>query len=475
MHTAKIVSIKEHRGSPRVWFQGKAPERSGFKPGCRFTVRPHPDRPKEGVVIRLCAEGERIVSRKVYASGTEVPVLDLNSSKDLEIFEGCESVRVVFGEGCVYLSPVATEQRRVKRLTRLRTRLQAGEALTTAGVCAGGGVLSHAVHAGFNDAGVKTRLAMHNEIRDDLAEQVAEHNDIFDEQSVLLQMPLQELAFDDAVLRRLGEVDVMELGLPCSGASVAGRAKRSLGMPEEHPDVGHLVVAALALIAKLNPVACIFENVPQYANTASAVLIRQQLRDFGYDTHEIEVFGPDFGELEARKRWCLAAVTKGIPFDFQTLVVGPFAVRTLSDVLEPAKAVADEWSPMTGLKDKAQRDKEAGNGFKMQVYTGTENQIHTLTKGLVKNRSTDPKIQHPDNPELLRVPTVGEHARCKGVPEHLVQGLSKTTAHELLGQGIVYRPFRLVARHLALALKRFALEQTNSFSESRVAALRAAA
>lgn len=472
MHTVKIVSITQHKGAPRVWFQGAAPTKSGFEPGMRYSVNPHSD---NGVVVKLCEDGKRVVSRKTYASGKEVPVLDLNSSVDLAVLGAYESIRVVFGDGCVYLSPVASEQRRVKRLNRLRTKVQDGAALSTAGVCAGGGILSHAVHAGFQDAGVPASVAVHNEIREDLSDHAAEHNDALSGTSVMLQMPLQELAFDEAVLRRIGEVDVVELGLPCSGASVAGRAKRSLSIPEEHPDVGHLVVAALALIAKLNPVACIFENVPPYASSASAVLIRQQLRDMSYDTHEIEVFGPDFGELEARKRWCLAAVTRGIPFDFSTLVPEPYVVRTLGEVLETGDSVKDRWSEMPGLKAKQVRDIEAGKGFMMQVYTGVENRINTLTKGISKNRSTDPKIQHPDNPDLLRIPTASEHARCKGVPEHLIKGLAQTTAHELLGQGIVYKPFRQVAKHLALALKNYALAQVEAIGASRVIALKAAA
>lgn len=474
MHTVKTLSVTERKGSPRVWFQGKAPAKSGFEPGCKFSLEKHPDG-KPGVILRLSPTGARTVSKKTYPSGTEVPVIDINSQQDLADFEGCESVRVVFGEGQVYVSPVATEQRRVHRLRRLRQRAEANEPLTTAGICAGGGVLSHAVHTGFADAGLPARLAVYNELREDLADQAQAMNDAFDANTVVLNMPLQELAFDDSVVRRIGEVDIAELGLPCSGASLAGRAKRSLGLPEEHPDVGHLVVAALALLAKLNPVACIFENVPQYASSASAVLIRQQLRDFGYETHEVELFGPDFGELEARKRWCLVAVTKGIPFDLSTLVPGPYAVRTLADIMEPDDAVADQWRPMTGLKEKAVRDKAAGKNFAMQVYTGGEGRIHTLTKGLVKNRSTDPKFQHPEQPELLRVPTVNEHARCKGVPEHLVAGLCRTTAHELLGQGIVYRPFRQLAKHLALALKRFAQSTDWNLTQSRTSALRAAA
>lgn len=107
---------------------------------------------------------------------------------------------------------------------------------------------------------------------------------------------------------------------------------------------------------------------------------------------------------------------------------------------------------MQYLKDKEVRDIDAGKGFRMQIYDGREASINTLTKGLAKRRSTDPFFRHPENPTLLRLPTVREHARCKGIPEHLVDGLCQGTGHELLGQSIVYRPVREIARHLGEAL-----------------------
>lgn len=452
MLTAKISKLGEHRGNRRFWSEGKAPLSAGFLPGVKFKVEPY----GKGILLKIATDGDRTVAKRDTASGKLCPIIDINSDADLAPLLGLEAVRVVFGEGQVLISPIASEVRRQRRLKRLKARLTQGIPLETAGIAAGGGVLSHAVHQGFSDAQVPVRLAAHNEIREDLSDHAQEHNSAFDPKTQILNMPLQELAFDHEVLQRVGEVDILELGLPCSGASVAGRAKRSLSMPEEHPDVGHLVVGALALIARLNPGVCIFENVVPYKNSCSAVLIRQQLRDMGYVTHEAELFGPDFGELEARTRWTLTAVTKGIDFDLTTLPLPEVVTRQLKEVLDSPEEVAQRWSPMEGLRAKEVRDKEAGKGFRMQIYTGEETTINTLTKGIAKNRSTDPKLQHPTEPGLLRIPTAREHARCKGVPEALITGLSQTTAHELLGQGIVYGPFRHLAKHLAMTLKNWA-------------------
>lgn len=459
MHEAKVIQLNEHRGRPRLWMEGSAPKKSGFQPGLRYSIR----KEDAGIVLYLDEQGDRTISKKTYKSGTEMPVLDINSEQDLKPLQGASVVRVTFGQGCVKVTPLASEVRRRRRLARLTDKLENGAPLAVAGVAFGGGVLDHAVHTGLADVGIPSELAFCNEIREELTEHAKDVNDCMSPHTKVLAMPLQELAFDPEVMAELDEIDLMALGLPCSGASVAGRAKRNLGIPEEHPDVGHLVVAALALIAKVNPSAIIFENVPPYAKSASAVLIRNQLRDLGYECHEREFLGTEWGALEARKRWCLVAMTKGIDFDFESLqpTAQEQAPRKLAEVLEPPEAVAARWSEMRGLKEKEIRDAEAGKGFRMQIFTGDEAYIGTLTKGIAKNRSTDPKIQHPDNPDLLRIPTAREHARCKGVPEHLIDGLSETTAHEILGQGIVYTPFRAVSRHVGEALVAYMMEKAD--------------
>ena len=70
----------------------------------------------------------------------------------------------------------------------------------------------------------------------------------------------------------------------------------------------------------------------------------------------------------------------------------------------------------------------------------------------MKCRSTDPFIKHPGDAELTRLLTVTEHAAVKGAPSELVQGLSDTVAHEVLGQGVVYPLFVAVGRFIGESL-----------------------
>lgn len=88
----------------------------------------------------------------------------------------------------------------------------------------------------------------------------------------------------------------------------------------------------------------------------------------------------------------------------------------------------------------------------MQIVSADSRSCPVITKGFSKRRSTDPKLAHPSNPDLLRQFTVVEHARIKGVPESLVEGLGVTLGHELLGQSVCYGPFRAVGKLLANVL-----------------------
>src|SRR3546814_20429380 len=81
----------------------------------------------------------------------------------------------------------------------------------------------------------------------------------------------------------------------------------------------------------------------------------------------------------------------------------------------------------------------------MQIFQPDSTKIATLTRGYAKIRSTDPELQHPTDPTLLRQITPVEHARIKGVPEKMIEGLGITIAHQMLGQSILAKPLRHMA------------------------------
>jgi DNA (cytosine-5)-methyltransferase 1 len=402
-------------------------------------------------VLQANADGSRVVSGK--KAGDKVnPVIDLNSKEMLAIFDGMAALRVAVKQGEIYLLPLASELKKQERFKRLKEKLESGDPLTMGSLSHGGGILSHAIHEGLKNAGVETLLAFANDIRPELLEHAAAHNDAWDENTKVFAAPMQELAFDDRGVAAIPKVEVLEMGLPCSGASRAGKAKRGLRHAEAHPEVGHLVVSALVILSKTNAACVVLENSPGYESSASADILRNQLRDMGYVCHERILRGKEWGALEDRTRWCMVAVTEGIDFDFDQLVPPGPGNRCLGDVLDAVPPDDPSWSRMDGLKAKELRDRAAGKNFAMQVFDEDSATIGTLTKGYSKVRSTDPKLRHTQNPDLLRQLTPAEHARVKDVPAHLIEGLSPTIAHEVLGQGVVYRPFEALGEYLGEAL-----------------------
>jgi DNA (cytosine-5)-methyltransferase 1 len=450
MKAYETTKIGTNRGCPRLWLQGRKPRAAGFLPGQRFNARK--DEERGMLVLELSDIGSRMVSRKVKGD-TEVPIIDINSMEVLSVLSGHETVRVIVQQRRIIIMPLASEIAKTERLDRLQRKLQSGEPLSVGSLSHGGGVLTHALHAGLQDAGVATHLAFANDIRPELLEQAGEHNSAWSESTIALAAPMQELAFDAWAMGQLPKVEIMEAGIPCSGASVAGRAKRGLQHPEAHPEVGHLVVAFLAIIAKVQPAVVLLENVKPYMATASMSIIRNQLRDFGYEIHEEVLQAADWNVLEHRERMCMVAVTEGLSFDFSDLQRPEKQERRIAEVLDDVPDDAACWSEMQGLKAKQERDKEAGKGFAMQIVSGSDTSCPVITKGYSKVRSTDPKLRHPTNPDLLRQFTPAEHARLKGDPVQLIMGIPATLAHELLGQSICYEPFRAVAALTGASIK----------------------
>lgn len=453
-----VTKIGTHRGSPRIWLQGLDPARAGFKPGDTIAVRPDPNRPLLTIVADEA--GRHTVSRKApRGSGEEpeyIPVIDINNRDILAMFSGLQSVRVVVQPGRITILPVASEMRARERLRRLRERLSAGERLETGSMASGVGILDRAAHEGLKSAGLDAHLAFVNEVREDCIEHAVERNPVIESDTMLITAPMQEAVFDEWLQRQMPQIDLLVAGIPCSAASRPGRAKRGLAHPEDHPLVGHLVVAFLAMIARTNPAVVCLENVPIYAQTASMSIIRNQLADLGYDVHEIVLKASEWNMVEPRERLCMVAVTKGIAFSFDELERPEPSAPKVGAILDDVALDSPMWSTMDYLKDKRERDAAKGSNFKMNVVTADSTAVGCLNKTLWKRQSTGTFVQHPHNPDLLRLPTVAEHARAKGVWPDLVDGIGFTFGHEVLGQSVSVPPWVAVFKLLGQRLKAFA-------------------
>lgn len=450
MMNISIRRLGEHRGAPRLYIDNRALQAFGFAPGLAFRV--DVDVQTLCLRIELCEGGSRKVSRKARAGG-DVPVIDINSTQELGAFEGHTLVRVVLREGALHVLALASCRKASERAQRITTKLIEGSALDVASIAFGAGVTASALHAGFQDAGVTTELALANEISPVYVDVALANNPLITKRTVVINAPMQEAVNDDWLLRHLPKVDVLELGIPCSGASRAGVAKRGLSFMEQHPDVGHLVGALIQWVAVLQPAVVLAENVVGYRESGSAAILRSWLRDAGYVVTEDVLDARSFGSLEARVRWFLIAHPPGVCLDLAALpVVDHDRRRVLADVLEPIPVDSETYRPVQYLKDKARRDAADGKGFAMQLLDADATEVPTLRKGYHKGGSTDPRVRHPTNAELSRLLTAKEHARLKNIDESLIRDVSETVAHQVCGQSVDTRPVRAIGKLLASAL-----------------------
>jgi DNA (cytosine-5)-methyltransferase 1 len=447
----KLISylkVGQAKGTPRIWIQSRRLSAAGFDVGQSYSVDVSPD--DFQITLRADATGPRIVSRKKKGDD-QVPVIDLNNKTLSEIIPGSvERVRVSVSDGVIEVTLHPDDKRAVERLARLKEKLEKGAPLATGEICAGGGIMADAMHRGFKDSGVNTRLSLAVEKESDYLDQLLKNHKLVSSDTVVVEGGMEEVDLDALPL-----LEVLSSGIPCLGASQAGRTRNKLAAAEEHSSVGNLFVPFLAIVKKTNPAIVLLENVPQWASTVSQHVIRTTLAGWGYDIHETRL-DRSLGAFEDRKRFCMVAVTKGVEFDWDRLLPVAPVPASLGQLMDDVPLDSPRWNAVPYLFEKAKKDKAAGKGFAMNIVDETASRVLTIPANYWKWQSTGTLIQHPEDPSLFRLLTPAEHARCKGVPVSLIEGLSDTKAHQILGQSVLHPAFRAVARLIGesiLALK----------------------
>ena len=443
MTSILYTKLSDNKGATRLFVEGHRLLHAGVEPGMRYRITLDPA--EQRMTLTLDEQGDRVVSRR-QRRGQLLPVLDINNQALGVVFAEVERVRIVIKADVIVVTVHHLERKEQVRFERLQTRLHNGRPLDVVSLAHGGGVMDYALHQGLLMAGVKTRLAAAIEIDGRYLDASLANNPIWDAESIAICAPMQEVEF-----RKLKSCDMLCAGLPCTGASLAGRAKNRLSKAEAHQSAGALFVAFLGAIQVLNPAVVILENVPAYQQTASMMVIRSVLSALGYVVHETVLNGNVMGALEDRDRLCMVAVSSPVAIDLTQIKPIRTKEAQLMDVMETLPDDSPRWKSYRYLADKAVRDLEAGKGFKRQLLTGREARCGTIGRGYQKARSTEPFLVHPRS-RLQRLLTPREHARVKTIPPELVQGLSDTVAHEVLGQSVIYCAFVALGRLLGSAL-----------------------
>lgn len=437
----KHLRIGANRGTPRLYIDSTRLRDAGLDVGAAYKAEY--DAQSRRVTLVLSKDGDRVVCRKKKGDSYS-PLIDLQNTR-LAMFGEQSRVVVTIAEGTVEITVHHHDARAIERIERLSDEITRGE-VSSGELCIGTGVLADALHTGFADQGInlKTRFAV--EIDPEYLEAAARNCRAISKDTLLIEGGIQEVD-----TRKVPKVSILVAGLPCTGASKAGRTKRHLATAEAHPDAGYLIFSALAIIEAAAPAICIIENVCDYMNTGSYEILKGVLTNWGYKV-DATIVGRELGAFEARRRMCMVATTEGLQVDLAALLPVQPSPGTLGELLDPVAADADCWKEYAYLTAKEQRDIAKGSGFRQQILKEDATHCGTITRGYAKVRSSDPRVAHPTNPKLSRLLSPAEHARAKGIPQRFIEGLSFTAAHEVLGQSVLYPAFRAVGRLVANAL-----------------------
>lgn len=440
-----IINAKlgESRGNKRIWIEGQRLARGGFVAGARYAVKLEQGRAS----LQVSDEGSYTVSKR-QRNGKITPIVDLNNEQITKLFDGIDMLRILIRDGKIIITGHHQQQRVAERETRLLTKIANKSKLAVASLFHGGGILDKAMHHGLAMSGVSSAVRLAVELEGDYIDSsLANNPELWDNESLVINAGIETI---DMMKTNDIQADILLAGIPCTGASRAGRSKNGLGAAEEHDSAGAMFFHFLQFVQRLNPAIVLIENVPEYSNTTSMTVIRSVLASLGYRMTERTLNGNEFGALENRNRLCAVAVSEGIEgFDMEAVTPVAQKPANLAAILENIEDDSERWRTFDYLAAKEAKDLAAGKGFKRQLLDADAESCGTIGRGYAKCRSTEPFIKHPIDPKLSRIFTEVEHARVKGIPVESVAGMPATKAHEILGQSIIYPAFVAVGRYMA--------------------------
>lgn len=421
----KIYShrLGEHRGNKRLWLESKRFESTGFSAGApiRVTIK------KEFMEIVPVEEGERSIS-----SRRNKPVLDINNKMLSEAFKGVERVKVVVKADSIQVVPLKEEKEQLRALAKKNK-----SSYTYFELFAGGGTLHSAFSEHFKSVGGL-------ELEDKYLETSFEPNNPND---FTYCTSIEEADF--SLIPK--SVDVLLAGIPCTDYSLSGISKKGKEKSYESGVSGHLTFYVLEAIKTIRPVSVVIEEVPNYGASFSAAMLRSVLRDMGYNITETILDGEQLGAMSRRKRFCMvASMTEGFTFALQP----DLPMMTVADILE-VSLEEREWmdendATIATMLRRVKEHEEKGNGFKMGAVSLSDTCVPTITRGYFKRRLTDPILRVGNKFSMF---TKRELARLNGLSEDFILPDAKTTAGEVIGQGVLPVVFKKVASSLKQHLR----------------------
>lgn len=420
---------------PRVWMQGEHLARAGFQKGTPYLSTY--DTVKKVITLKVVAaeaDGSRNVSgRKKKGLDQVSPIIELANSDLAKVTGGATSVRADFFIGEIKISIHHLDTKLAAREQRLKNHLAQGY-ITKGVLCSGIGVSTAASHDGLAALGIESRTKF-------LVDRERQYNDIAfqNNHAITSDTKIIESYLEELEPELLGFIDELHFSLPCSPHGNAGRAVNGNKTAEEHID-SSAILGLIRVIDHCQPAMLYSENVLMAKNSATYTLLISILTACNYEISEIELSGKDTGSLESRPRWWFVATSKGLgKLDIRkNFPAFEKEVHELGDILDDIPANSDLWKFTAEKKKRAAKNKEKGNGFKLNLVTKSAKSLGVIGRHYLKDRNTEPHLIGTSD-KVARLLTVNEIAKSQSVPLSLVANCLPTYATQGLGQGIDYR------------------------------------
>ncbi|MFG1516126.1 DNA cytosine methyltransferase [Halobacteriovorax sp. ZH2_bin.1] len=426
----------------RIWIEGITLERSGFERGVHYSL----DASKNKIILSLNDFGNRKVSGK-KTKYYDYPVIDLCGLWLNDFFSPNDMVMAKISDGQITIETHKEEVCKKKR----EEALLKDEVLHEASLCFGIGVSAHAVNKALRDANIKSATSLVMERESKYLRVASQNNSVLSRDTLVYQGDIESC--DPSVLENV-KAHILSISLPCTGHSSAGKAKNKIKNAEDHGSDATAIFGALKVIEAVNPSVIISENVVSAKNSATYSLFKAELKRKNYEIFEVILDEAQSDSLEKRRRYWFVAMSVNIAKGFSLENIYKFIPKkknkTISDIID-YREDHNFFSPETFLK-REEVNLKNGRNFRCNFVSDSDEYVGVIPRHYAKRQNSNPHYLD-ESTGLIRLFDENEHAKIKGIPVELVKNTPATTAHEGLGQSILYAHAYIITRAIAEHIK----------------------
>lgn len=427
----KVYTVTQKSDKPRLFLQHLICESAGFEPGQEIFVSM--DENSEEIIIQNQPfhpndHKVHVSSRVNKASGKRRPLIDTAGEKYSSIISIKQKVEICVLEQKDGFSRVVVRPLKFKMMEQASIPTQSDERLRLLSVCSGAGIGTSAFVNGYFTP------VMEIEFEDDSAE------------NLKLNYPKSYLFNGDMKdCHEVAEADVVNLTMPCNQHSSLGRQERGT--------FDNLILAAVKIIQSSKAKAIFIENVPQFYQSPSYLLLKDLLKNEYPYWVEKQIESYDFGSIARRNRKYVCAFSEKELFDSFEFPQAPKVRRKkLKDFLDP-KHITHEWKSvedwMTSFNSReAWKDRNLDKTF----VTDQAKELSCIPKRYCSHSASNSYVLSEDKTQW-RMLSISEIRKILGVPSwfSFSEHIPKWRQYEMLGQSVDVQVVSAIANQLAVS------------------------